>query len=77
MALSPDLQSVVTGCHDGTVRLWDSTTGKMRYDFRDQTRVEQPVVAFSPDGTLLASGGYDGTIQLWRADARSLEPPDF
>jgi len=72
VAFSPDSKILATGGKDGTVRLWNPTTGQ---------QIGQPLrghhgrvnsVAFSRDGTL-ASGGQDGTVRLWDTTAhRSL-----
>jgi WD40 repeat protein len=68
LAVSPDGTVVATGVDDGTVRLWDVTTGK---------QVGQPLiagaskgatvesVAFSPDGSMIAAGDQNSTVRVW------------
>ncbi|MBN1680404.1 MAG: WD40 repeat domain-containing protein, partial [Anaerolineae bacterium] len=68
VTFSPDQVMMATAHNDGTVRLWDITTGGQRSVLRGHT---QPVysVAFNADGTRLASGGGTDTaldaIRLW------------
>lgn len=72
VAFSPDGTRLVSGSHDGTLRLWDAQTGLPSgapiQGHRDRVRS----VAFSPDGTRLFSGGEDGTLRLW--DAQTGQP---
>ena len=59
MALSRDLGHLATTHADGTVLLWDLTTGRERTIVTDLAVVDQArivPVAFSPDGSLLATG---------------------
>jgi WD40 repeat protein/serine/threonine protein kinase len=59
---------LASGSVDGTVRIWDVTTGKqMREPLGHDARVL--CVAFSPDGCFLASGVREGFIKIW--DART------
>ncbi|MCI0701604.1 MAG: hypothetical protein L0241_11025 [Planctomycetia bacterium] len=64
----PDGQTVQTASSDGTIRLWDATTGseKKRYDFGLGTVF---CAAFAPDGLTCAAGGSDGKIVMWDVDA--------
>jgi Tol biopolymer transport system component len=49
---------VLASCaYDGTIRLWDTSTGKELRVLRGH-RHKVTSVAFSPDGTILASGGF-------------------
>jgi len=61
---SPDGKKAVSAGQDGSLRLWDTKTGKeiRRLDGHNG-RVW--TVAFAPDGRRVASGGFDATIRLW------------
>ena len=48
---------------DGTIRLWDATTGRHKHTLEGHTEGVTSV-AFSPDGETLASGNYK-EIWLW------------
>ena len=75
VALSPDGKTIVSGGYDGTVRLWDITSGKA---------IGQPFtghkdfvisVAFSPDGKTIVSGGEDKTVRLWDTSGKAIGQP--
>ncbi len=68
-AFSPDGKLLATACFDGTVRLWETSTGQP-YGQPLQHEGEVWTVAFSPDGNLLASGAEDNTAQLWEVANR-------
>lgn len=61
---SPDGRKVIGGAYDGSLRLWDSRTGK------ELRRLDGHVakvwtVGFHPDGRHVVSGGFDGSVRLW------------
>jgi hypothetical protein len=61
---SPDGQQLASASGEGTIILWDATTGEqIRTLVRDGIGVNS--VAWSPDGQQLASASADGTIILW------------
>ncbi|KAG8990572.1 hypothetical protein FRB94_013285 [Tulasnella sp. JGI-2019a] len=67
VAWSPNGQRIVSGSEDGSLRLWDPSTGNPigeRWTFH---RGEVKCVAWSPDGTMIVSGANDHIIQLWDA----------
>ncbi len=64
VAFSPGGRTLAVGCLDGTIQLWNWTTGGPPH------RLERPnesvcSLAFSPDGKLLAAGYQDANLILW------------
>ncbi len=66
---SPDGKQVATASYDGTVKVWDSTTGNELMSFDHSSELGHGgslfALAFSPDGTRLASAGISRTIKIW------------
>jgi WD40 repeat protein len=63
VTFSPDSKLVAAACGDGTVRVYDATTAKLRAVAKEHT---EPVdsVAFSPDGKRLVTTGQDA-VKMW------------
>jgi WD40 repeat protein len=64
LAFYPDGKTLVTAGRDGTVRLWDVTTGKEGKTLRKQDRGFTALV-LSEDGTVLAVSDGSKEIRLW------------
>jgi WD40 repeat protein len=67
VSFSPDSKRLVSGGMDGTVRVWDVSTGKELSPRRYPESGGH--VTVSPDGTLLATAGLDRHIRLWSAES--------
>ena len=63
VAFSPDRQTLASASYDGTLKLWDVTTGKERATLGEY-RGCLGCVAFSPDGKTLASGAIGSPAAL-------------
>ena len=69
-AWSPDGTRIASASEDGTVQVWDASTGQTLQVYRGHNfRVNQ--AAWSPDSSLLASSG-GGSIHLWEPDTGRL-----
>ncbi|MCV2439273.1 WD40 repeat domain-containing protein [Paucibacter sp. DJ2R-2] len=72
IAFSPDGKRLVSGGHDGILRLWDVKSGQAIGGPLLGHKGAVNSVAFSLDGQRLASGSEDMTLRLW--DAKSGQP---
>lgn len=78
LAVSPGGAHVATGAGNGTVDIWETSTGiaggagtpSGRFGARGHES-EVTGLAYSPDGKALASGGKEGNIRLQFADSRA------
>jgi WD40 repeat protein len=68
VAFSPDNHLVAAGNGDGSVQIWELTSGAPRW--RSQAGMDDTSVlsvAVSQAGDLIASGGWDGAVRIWDA----------
>src|SRR5262249_6189893 len=64
VAFSPTGDRLASAGGDGTVKIWNSTTGTMIQTFPAHTD-SVVSVAFHPDGKHMASRGADGKVKVW------------
>jgi hypothetical protein len=64
VAYSPDGTYVLSGGEDGTLKLWETATGREVRTFTGH-KAGVTSVAFSPDGATAVSGSNDSTLRLW------------
>jgi serine/threonine protein kinase len=64
IAFSPDSQQVVSAGEDGTVKIWQTTQGKLIKTLQSHEGTAK-AVAFSPNGRTVVSSATDKTIKIW------------
>jgi WD40 repeat protein len=75
LAYSPDGHRVATGEGDGSVRQWDTSTGRaIGSPLKGHTETVTGVV-YTPDGSTIASIGSDDTLRLWNAGTGAARSP--
>jgi WD40 repeat protein len=77
VAFHPKSNALASAHYDGTVKVWDSTTGKKLLDFQAHTDAVRQV-AYSAKGRFLASaGGRDekNNLGVWEASTEKLIHP--
>lgn len=62
MCLQFDDQTLITGSHDNTIKVWDINTGR---EIRTLNGHELPVRCLQFDDARLITGSLDGTIKVW------------
>jgi WD40 repeat protein len=90
VAFSSNGRYVVAGSFDKTLRVWDTTAGKLIRAFEGASgalsKGTVSSVALSPDGKYAISGGGDATVKVWDIDTgdviktfqeSSFKPVDF
>ena len=68
LAVSPERQQLACGDDDGTIRVLDATSGKVRHTWPAVWCGPIQSICFSPDGQTLATQAGAGTVCLWDAD---------
>src|SRR5262249_13670773 len=66
VTFSPSGKLLATGSWDGTIKLWDSSSGKIVRTIGTAGSAVIHSVAFSRDGTTLAAGGDSQDVELWQ-----------
>jgi WD40 repeat protein len=64
LAFTPDWKTLVAGCQDGKVRLWDVPTQRLRLQLDARMWMIRDM-ALSPDGKTVAVGAVYNAIRLW------------
>ena len=67
IVFSPNGRTLLAGHYDGTLRLWDTATGKERASFQSDGDVIWGIDV-SRDGRHAVTGSSNGTVRVWELD---------
>jgi hypothetical protein len=63
-----DGNTILSGSHDETVRMWNATTGVYLREFRGHTESVMAVCALK-DGVHVVSASQDTTLRVWNTSS--------
>jgi WD40 repeat protein len=69
VAWSPDGRRIASGNNDGTIQVWDASTGRNIFTHGVHSEYTPTAAAWSPDGKYVALGIDDKTVQVWEASS--------
>jgi hypothetical protein len=69
---APGGKRIVTASWDGSVRVWDTDTGRALLKLRKAHEGYVNSAVFSPDGRRLLTSGDDALLKLWNAETGAL-----
>jgi WD40 repeat protein len=72
VAFSHEGTRVVSGAFNGSLRILNASTGKLKRKLKGNSEVVR-AVAFSHDGTRVVSGAFDGSVRIWDASTGKME----
>jgi WD40 repeat protein len=82
VAYSPDGRLVASGGGDGVGKsgelfVWDTYTGKPKWNLKGKSETQVASVSFAPDGKSLAAGGVSGLVRIFATESgRELQSLD-
>lgn len=71
ISLSPDGKLLACGTGDGSIRVWNTQTGKDHFSYQEHSKAVS-ALAFSPDGKLLASSAPDVKVCIFELGEKKL-----
>lgn len=74
-AISPNLQQVVVGFQNGTLQVYDSSTGKLSWEKKQAHSTLITRLTFNKEGNLLASSSADNSAKIWQFNPALLNTP--
>ncbi|KAF9222847.1 WD40 repeat-like protein [Gyrodon lividus] len=69
LAWTPNGQHLIAGCKDGSIKIFDPSTGSLLARWNGHSTVVRSITV-SPNGKFIASGSWDGTARLWDTTTR-------
>lgn len=71
VAITADGTRTITGCADGSVTVWDLTTGQLEYTLTGHQGLPVRAVAVTRDGSRAVTCCVDGVARVWALTAES------
>ncbi len=74
LVIRPDLVHLATSSYDGTIKIWETISGKLLWTLSEYHSEPVSCISFSPDGKKLISGSFDLKAVLYTVDNEGYHP---